>query len=181
MLTASNLFSFNEYSPKVNDSVFIAPTATLIGQVNISENSSVWFNTVLRGDEVSISVGANTNIQDGVVVHGNKGDNVEIGENVTIGHRAIIHGCHIKDGALIGMGAIVLDGAVIGKGALIAAGAVVTAGKHVPAGELWAGCPAKSRGSVAGDVQSFMAANGQHYAKQASFYLNGSVKAVIKI
>ena len=131
------------HCPRVDDSVFIAPTACVMGEVEIAADSSVWFGAVLRGDEVSIRVGARTNIQDGVIIHGDTGQHVVIGNDVTIGHRAIIHGCIIEDNALIGMGAVILDGVVIESGALVAAGAVVSPGKRVIKNTLWAGVPAR--------------------------------------
>ena len=130
--------------PTIAEDAFIAPNATVIGKVTIGSQSSVWFNTVIRGDVMSISIGDRTNLQDGTIVHvtGGMFDTV-IGSDVLIGHRAIIHGCTLEDGCFIGMGATVLDGAVIETGAMVAAGAMITPGKHVKKGELWAGSPAK--------------------------------------
>ncbi|MGB4132276.1 MAG: gamma carbonic anhydrase family protein, partial [Tepidanaerobacteraceae bacterium] len=124
--------NFKNLRPKIHESCFIAPTADVIGDVTVGENSSIWHRTVLRGDVNKIVVGANTNIQDGSIVHVADDYPTIIGDNVTIGHGAIVHGCTVKDGAFIGMGAIILDGAVIGEGALIGAGALVTEGKEIP-------------------------------------------------
>ena len=135
--------NFKNLRPKIHESCFIAPTADVIGDVTVGENSSIWHRTVLRGDVNKIVVGANTNIQDGSIVHVADDYPTIIGDNVTIGHGAIVHGCTVKDGAFIGMGAIILDGAVIGEGALIGAGALVTEGKEIPPYSLAVGVPAK--------------------------------------
>lgn len=129
--------------PEVHPTAFVAPSADLVGDVEIGAEASVWYGCVLRGDIAPIRVGAGTNIQDLTVVHVDLGRPTLIGEQVGIGHRAIVHGCAIDDDCLIGMGAIVLSGAVIGRGSLIAAGAVVTEGTEVPAGSLVVGVPGR--------------------------------------
>ncbi|MFC0270475.1 gamma carbonic anhydrase family protein [Metabacillus herbersteinensis] len=136
-------YRLNGKQPKVSPNTYIAPGAMLIGDVSISEQVTVWFNAVLRGDNESICVGKRSNVQDGVVVHADPGFPVVIGEDVTIGHNAIIHGCTIEDGALIGMGATILNGAVVKNGSLVAAGAIVTEGMVVEEGMVAAGVPAK--------------------------------------
>ncbi len=137
------ILSFNGKTPQIHGSAFIAPTATIIGDVIIEENASIWFGAVLRGDILPIRIGANTNIQDGVIIHGDEGSVVDIAENVTVGHAAVIHGCSIEKGALIGMSATLLDDANVGSNALVAAKALVTPRKQVEAGSMWAGSPAK--------------------------------------
>jgi carbonic anhydrase/acetyltransferase-like protein (isoleucine patch superfamily) len=122
---------------------WIAPNATLIGDVVLSEDCGVWFGATLRGDNEQIFVGARSNIQEGSTLHTDMGFPLRIGEDCTIGHNAVLHGCTIGDGALIGMGAIVLNGAQIGAGSLVGAGALVTEGKVFPAGSLILGNPAK--------------------------------------
>jgi len=137
--------------PTIADDVFIADTASVIGDVRIGAGSSVWYGCVLRGDSGSrITVGERTNIQDGTVVHlnGARADGTPdmpctIGSDITIGHSALIHACTLEDGCFIGMRSVVLDGAVVESGAMVAAGAVVSPGKVVKKGELWAGIPAK--------------------------------------
>jgi len=121
--------------------VFISETASIIGDVKIGKNCSIWYNAVLRGDGESIVIGDNTNIQDGVVLHGDY--ITKIGNNVTVGHKALVHGATIGDNTLIGMGAIVLDNAIIGANSIVAAGSVVTSGKKFPDGVLLMGIPAK--------------------------------------
>ncbi len=128
---------------KKADSVWIAPTADVIGNVTIGEESSVWYRAVIRGDMCPITIGEGSNVQDGAVIHGNLGQPVEIGNCVTIGHNAIIHGCKIGNNVLVGMGAIILDEAQIGDNCIIGAGALVTGGKKIPAGSLVLGSPAK--------------------------------------
>jgi len=136
------IIEFNGNTPRVHDSVYIAPGSNIIGEVVIGENSSVWFGAVIRGDESQITIGKNSNIQDNAVIHSDKGEPVIIGDNVTIGHNAVIHSCEIKDNTIIGMGAVVLNGSVISEGAVVAAGSVVKGNTFVPENTLYAGAPA---------------------------------------
>jgi carbonic anhydrase/acetyltransferase-like protein (isoleucine patch superfamily) len=136
--------SVRGFTPEIGKNVYLADNATIIGDVVIGDDSSIWFNTVLRGDVNSIRVGKRVNIQDGTVVHTLYEKSVaEIGDDVSIGHNVTIHGAKIEAGALIGIGAVVLDHAVIGEGALIAAGSVVLSGTKVEPGSIYAGTPAK--------------------------------------
>lgn len=138
------ILPFKGTSPTIADDCFIAPNATIIGDVVIGAGTSVWFGCVIRGDVHEIRIGERTNIQDGTIVHVTGGKlGTYIGSDITIGHGAVLHACTLEDGCFIGMGAVVLDGAVIETGAMVAAGAVVTPGKRVTAGELWSGNPAK--------------------------------------
>lgn len=126
------------------ESCFIAPNATIVGDVVMGEDCSVWFNAVVRGDVNSIRIGKKVNIQDGACLHCTyEKTKLNIGNNVSIGHNAIVHGCTVADNVLIGMGAIVMDNVVIEENCIIGAGAVVTEGTHVPAGSIFAGVPAK--------------------------------------
>lgn len=120
----------------IDKTVFIADGAKVIGDVEIGENSSVWFNAVIRGDSNQIKIGENSNVQDNAVIHTSKNAGVVIGDNVTIGHGAIVHGCTIGNNVMIGMGAIILDSAVIEENSIIGAGSLVTQGKVVPQGSL---------------------------------------------
>lgn len=122
---------------------FVAPNATLIGSVKLAERSSVWFNATLRGDVERIEIGADSNLQDHVVIHADPGHPVIVGVGVTVGHGAILHGCTVEDGALIGIGAIVLDGAVIGRQSLIGAGSLIPPGKRIAPRSLVMGTPGK--------------------------------------
>ena len=135
--------------PKVHPSVFIAASADVIGDVELGEESSVWFNTVVRGDVNYIRVGRGSNLQDGTVIHVNrKGNPTILEEYVTVGHAARLHGCHIKSHCLIGIGAVVLDGAVLEEECLVAAGAVVSPGTKVPRGSVLMGTPARVKRQV---------------------------------
>lgn len=130
--------------PQFGENCFIAPNATIVGDVIMGNEGSVWFNAVVRGDVNSVRMGNKVNIQDGAVIHCTyKKTKTIIGNNVSIGHNAIVHGCTIEDNVLIGMGAIVMDNATIGSNSIIAAGAVVLEGTDVPSGTIWAGVPAK--------------------------------------
>jgi carbonic anhydrase/acetyltransferase-like protein (isoleucine patch superfamily) len=122
---------------------WVAPNATVLGNVILEEDASVWFGTVIRGDNEAIHIGPGSNVQDLAVIHTDPGFPCTIGAGCTIGHRAILHGCTIEDGALIGMGAIILNGAVIGKDSLVGAGALVAEGKTMPERSLVLGAPAK--------------------------------------
>ena len=135
--------AYNGIEPKIDKSAFIAESADIVGKVNIEKNANIWYGTVLRADDNYISVGENTNIQDGSVVHISEEHPTIIGKNVTIGHKSIIHGCKIGDNTLIGMGSIVLDGAKVGEFTLLGAGSLVPPGKEIPAGVLAMGSPAK--------------------------------------
>ncbi|GBU08341.1 gamma carbonic anhydrase family protein [Bacteroidales bacterium] len=136
--------SLRGFTPQIAESVYLAENASIIGDVIIGDDSSIWFNTVLRGDVNSIRIGRRVNIQDGAVVHTlYEKSQTEIEDDVSIGHNATIHGAKICAGALIGMNAVVLDHAVIGEGAIIAAGSVVLSGTVVEAGSIYAGAPAK--------------------------------------
>jgi isopentenyl-diphosphate delta-isomerase type 1 len=130
--------------PSIPSSTYLAPNATIVGDVSFGEDCSIWFGAVVRGDVHSIRVGNKVNIQDGAIVHCTyQKAPTKIGNHVSIGHRAIVHGCTIHDHVLIGMGAIVMDGVVVESNAIVGAGAVVTEGSHIRSGEVWAGVPAK--------------------------------------
>jgi carbonic anhydrase/acetyltransferase-like protein (isoleucine patch superfamily) len=135
-------------TPRIAATAWVHPAATVIGDVTLGEDVSVWPTAVLRGDRDAILVGRSSNVQDGAVLHCDPGKPCVIGERVTIGHRAVVHGCTVEDGALIGIGAIVLNGAVVGAGSLVAAGAVVGEGMVIPPGSLVLGVPAKVRGPL---------------------------------
>ena len=136
------IIEYKGHKPQIAESAFIAPNATVIGQVEIGENSNVWFGAVIRGDSQLIRIGDETNIQDNVTLHSNRDHIMIIGNGVTIGHNAVVHGCVVGDNSLIGMGAVVMDGAVIGKNSIVGAGALVTPGKKFPDGSLIVGSPA---------------------------------------
>jgi carbonic anhydrase/acetyltransferase-like protein (isoleucine patch superfamily) len=137
------LIPCGSHEPLVPDSAFVAPNATLVGQVTLGARSVVMFGAVVRADRDAIHLGEGSNLQDNVVVHGDPGFPTRIGAGVSVGHGAIVHGATIEDDCLIGMNATVLNGAVVGKGSLVAAGAVVLEGAVIPPGSLVAGVPGK--------------------------------------
>lgn len=165
------IFPFEGKWPRVHPSAFIAPTAVLIGDVEVGPEASVWYHCVLRGDTNVIRVGARSNIQDGTIVHVNSGratdDNFAtiIGEDVTIGHACIIHACTLKDRAFIGMGASVLDGAVVQEGGMLAAGSLLPPGKVIGLGEQWMGNPAKLRKPLTEAEAALFARTAPHYVE----------------
>lgn len=150
-------------TPAIASETYVAEGARLIGAVTLEPGSSVWYNAVLRADSASITVGADSNVQDNVSVHVDEDHPVVIGAQVSIGHNAVVHGCTIGDGSLIGMGAVVLSGAVIGSGCLIAGGAVVLGGTVIPDGSLVAGVPAKVRRELDDAERAGLIANAHIY------------------
>ena len=142
---------YQQIVPEIHPSVYIAQGAMIIGDVTIGEESSVWFNAVLRGDLDQIRIGARTNIQDGTIVHLDNGYPCIIGDDVTVGHGCIVHGCTVGDGAMLGMGAIVLTGAKIGERAIVGAGALVREGQEIPQETVAVGIPAKVRRDVSAE------------------------------
>jgi len=165
------IITYQGITPTIDPSVFIADGVHIIGDVEIGKDSSVWYNTVIRGDVNFIRIGERTNIQDNTVVHvTNKKFPTHIGSNVTIGHSAVIHACTINDYSLIGMGAIVLDDAKVGPFALVAAGAVVTMGMVIPEGMLAAGVPAKIIRILTDDERKFLIKSAQNYIDYVATY-----------
>ncbi len=136
------LYKYKDYYPQVGENCYIAPGAAVIGEVKLGKNSSVWFNTVIRGDLALISIGDNTNIQDNSTLHCVKNVPTVVRNNVTVGHGAILHSCSIGDNCLIGMGAIILDGVKVGNNCIIGAGSLVTPKTVIPDGSLVMGSPA---------------------------------------
>jgi len=145
---------FLEARPSIHPTAFVAPGADLVGDVTLAEESSVWFQTVLRADINRIVIGPRSNVQDGSVVHLADDYGVFVGELVTVGHKAILHACTVADEVLVGMGAIILDGSEIGARSIIGAGALVTGGKKIPPGSLVLGSPAKVVRTLSLDEQA---------------------------
>ena len=162
--------AFSGDTPRVDPSAFIAPGAWLIGDVRIEANACVLFNSVLRGDTEAITLGAGSNLQDGVVVHADPGYPVVIGTGVSVGHNATIHGATIADDCLIGMGAILLNGSVVGEGSLIAAGTLVRQGQVIPPGSLVAGVPGVVKRSVSAGELNSIRDNAAHYQRLRETY-----------
>ncbi len=157
--------------PKFGKDCFLADNATIVGNVVMGNNCSVWFNAVVRGDVNAIEIGDNTNIQDGAVIHCTyqKAKTI-IGKNVSIGHNAIVHGCTLKDNVLIGMGAIVMDHAVIHSNSIIAAGAVILENTIVEEGSIYAGVPAKKVKNVSGDLKNVFSRTAENYIMYSSWF-----------
>ncbi len=164
------ILPFKGKTPKIGKGAFIAPTAALIGDVEIGDGASVWFGAVLRGDEAGIRIGANTSVQDNVVIHVYEGHDTVIEDHVTIGHGAILEACHIGRGALIGMNAVVLDRAKIGERALIAAGSVVLEDQEIPPACLAAGAPAKVKKKLEGSAAQWIEIAADAYVRLSRDY-----------
>jgi carbonic anhydrase/acetyltransferase-like protein (isoleucine patch superfamily) len=165
------ILSFNGVMPKIAESVYIAPSADIIGDVAIGEESSVWFNTVIRGDVHFIRIGTRTSIQDISMLHvTRKTHPLIIGDEVTVGHHVTLHGCTIGNRVLIGMGAIILDGAEIGDGSIVGAGALVTEGIKVPTGVLVLGIPAKVVRPLTETETAFLSQSAKNYINLGATY-----------
>lgn len=159
------------FKPQIEKDVFLAEGAQIIGDVKIGEGSSVWFNTTLRGDVMPITIGRETNIQDGSVLHGTYGKFAcEVGDRVTIGHSVILHGCKIGTRCLIGMGSIVMDGADIGEHSVVGAGSLVTEGKKFPPRSLIVGRPAVVKRPLNEDELKFLEQSADNYLLYKTWY-----------
>jgi carbonic anhydrase/acetyltransferase-like protein (isoleucine patch superfamily) len=164
------IYQLGEHAPEIDASAYIADSASLIGKVTVEANASVWFGVTIRGDNERITIGENSNVQEGTVMHTDMGYPLVVGKNVTIGHQAMLHGCTVGDGALIGIQAVVLNGAKIGKGCLVGAGAVVTEGKEFPDNSLILGAPAKVvRTLTEEDLQRLQASAASYVARGQRF------------
>ncbi len=165
-------------TPIVHPSAFIAPTAVVIGDVILGEESSVWYTAVLRADTAPIRIGSQVNLQDGAIVHVDEGIPCTVGSRVAVGHRAILHGCTVEDDCLIGMGSIVLNNVVIGRGSLIGAGAVLPEGMRVPPGSVVLGLPGKVVRSIDAALTQRIAETWRHYVEQAKRHRAGAYPLV---
>jgi carbonic anhydrase/acetyltransferase-like protein (isoleucine patch superfamily) len=165
------IYAFEGKEPDIAADAFVAPTATLIGDVVLGPETSVWFGAVLRGDNDRIVVGAGSCVQDNAVVHAAEGLPTVVGANVAIGHAAMLEGCVVEDGALIAMGAIVLQGARVGAGALVAAGSVVREGQEIPAAVVAAGAPAVVKKEVDGSSRRWIETAAAEYRELRRRYL----------
>lgn len=165
------IIPFGGKQPVIAPDAFIAPNATVIGDVEIGAGASIWFNTVLRGDVHYIRIGARTNIQDGSVVHVTTGRHATIvGDDVLVGHMVLLHGCTVESNSFVGMGAVVMDEAVIESGGMLAAGALLTPGKRVGRGQLWGGRPAKFLRELTAEESARLADGPQHYVELSQAY-----------
>ena len=165
-------YKLGDRSPSVpiDGEYWIAPTATVLGNVIMQKNASVWFGAVVRGDNEPITIGENSNVQDNSVLHTDIGFPLTIGAGVTVGHLVMLHGCTIGDGSLIGIGAIVLNGARIGRNCLIGAGALITEGKEIPDNSMVVGSPGKVIRTLSEDQLAGIAAGAAHYVENWKRY-----------
>lgn len=166
------IYELDGVSPKLPDdgSYFIADNATVLGNVVIGRNVSIWFNTVIRGDKDRIEIGEGSNIQDNSTLHTDPGKVLSIGKNVTVGHKVILHGCTIEDDVLIGMGAIVMNDSIIRKGSIVGAGAIVTEGKEYPERSMILGAPARAVRQVTDERLRGIGMVGASYVRNGQFF-----------
>nr|GMD51926.1 gamma carbonic anhydrase 1, mitochondrial-like [Ipomoea batatas] len=170
--------------PSVHREAFVAPSASIIGDVKVGRHSSIWYGCVLRGDVNSVSIGTGTNIQDNSLVHVAKSNLTGkvlptiIGNNVTVGHSAVLHGCTVEDEAFVGMGATLLDGVVVEKNAMIAAGALVRQNTRIPCGEVWGGIPAKFLRKLTEEEISFISQSALNYSNLAQGHAAENAKSL---
>lgn len=163
--------SVRGFTPKFGQNCFLADGAIVVGNVTMGDNCTVWFNAVVRGDVHSITIGNNTNIQDGAVLHCTyERASLIIGNNVSIAHNAVVHGCTVEDNVLIGIGAVIMDHAVIGKNSVIAAGAVVLPGTQVEPGSVYAGVPAKRVKDITPELLEIITRTARNYPMYAQWF-----------
>lgn len=164
------LYQLGEHVPQIHETAWVADNATVIGKVELAEDASVWFGTVVRGDTDRIRIGRGSNIQDNSMLHTDAGIELVIGENVTVGHQAVLHGCTVGDGTLIGIQAVVLNGARIGRNCIVGAGALVTEGKEFPDGSMILGSPAKAVKQLTPEQIAAFQQGARHYVENARRY-----------
>lgn len=167
------MYNLGDKKPTVSSNYYVAPGATVIGDVHIGEDVSIWFSAVVRGDNDTIELGDGTNIQDGAVLHVDEGHPIKLHQRVTVGHNAMLHGCTVGDGSLIGINAVVLNDAVIGSHCLIGANALITEGMQIPDGSLVLGSPGKVIKQLDDKSLAMMEAGAQHYIDKIAIYRDG--------
>jgi carbonic anhydrase/acetyltransferase-like protein (isoleucine patch superfamily) len=170
------IYELDQVAPRIAESAWVADSAQVMGNVELAEDSSVWFGAVVRGDTEVIRIGRGSNIQDCSVLHADIGKPLTVGENVTVGHQVMLHGCTIGDNALIGIGAVVLNGAKIGKGCIVGAGSLVTEGKEFPDGSMIMGSPAKVVRELTEQQQAALKMSAVHYIENARRFQRGLKK-----
>jgi len=171
-----SVYSLDDITPDLADDVWVAESATVVGNVIMASGSSAWFGVVIRGDNDPIKIGARTNIQDNSVLHSDSGSPLLIGEDVTVGHQAMLHGCTIGDNSLVGIGATILNGAKIGKNCLIGAHALVTENKVIPDNSVVMGSPGKVVKELPEAQEAMLKASAEYYVKNAQRFKNGLKK-----
>ena len=163
--------SFNNIHPKIHETAFIADDAVVIGDVEIGEDASIWYGSVIRGDVNFIRIGARTNIQDGTIIHvSSKTHSTVLEDEITVGHRVILHGCYVESGCLIGMGAILMDGVRVGRNSLVAAGSLLTPGTQIPPNSLVMGSPAKFKRELTDDERAYLDKSWRNYVELKKQY-----------
>lgn len=167
------IYSLEQLAPRIGRDVFVAPNATVVGDVELGDEVSIWFGAVLRGDVERLTIGRRSNVQDNSVLHSDPGSPLTLGENVTVGHAVILHGCTIGDGTLIGMGASILNDARIGRNCLVGANALITEGKVFEAGTLIIGSPARAVRPLTPDELTRMAGSAGRYVERGRIYSSG--------
>lgn len=160
-------------APRIHPTAFIAPTASVMGDVTLGEDASVWYGAVVRGDMAAIVIGPQTNLQDGAIVHVDEGVPCSVGARVGVGHRVILHGCTVEDECLVGMGSVLLNGARVGRGSVIAAGAVIPEGMSIPPGSLVMGVPGRIVRPVDEGLAARIVGTWKHYVEQARAHRAG--------
>jgi len=170
------IYQIDQKTPQIAASAWVAPNATVIGDARLGDNVSIWWNAVLRGDNDPIHIGANSNIQDGSVLHTDEGVPMHIGANVTVGHMVMLHGCTVGDNALIGIGSVILNRAVIGKHSIVGANTLIPEGKVFPDGVLVVGSPGKVVRELSEEEKARLQKSADHYVDNARRYANRLVE-----
>lgn len=173
----TRIIVLGDVAPDIAESAIVLPGATIVGDVHIDARANVWYAAVIRGDEAPIEIGADTNLQDGVIVHADPGFPARIGARVTVGHGAVVHGATVEDDCLIGMRSVILNGARVGAGSLIAAGAVVLEGAEIPPGSLVAGVPGKVRRELSADERAALEESWRGYVRRAERHAAAAEKS----
>ena len=170
------LYELDGVAPQLGTGAWVADSAQVIGNVQLGENASIWFGAVLRGDNETMTIGRNSNVQDMSMLHSDPGSPLTVGENVTIGHQVMLHGCTIGDNSLIGIQAVVLNNAKIGRNSIVGAGSVVTEGKEFPDNSLIFGSPAKVMRTISDEDAARLRHGSEHYVENAVRYAKGLKK-----
>jgi carbonic anhydrase/acetyltransferase-like protein (isoleucine patch superfamily) len=170
------LYELDGVAPQLGTGAWVADSAQVIGNVQLGENASIWFGAVLRGDNETMTIGRNSNVQDMSMLHSDPGSPLTVGENVTIGHQVMLHGCTIGDNSLIGIQAVVLNNAKIGRNSIVGAGSVVTEGKEFPDNSLIFGSPAKVMRTISDEDAARLRHGAEHYIENAIRYAKGLKK-----
>ena len=170
------IYKIDQKTPQIAASAWVAPNATVIGDARLGDNVSIWWNAVLRGDNDPIHIGANSNIQDGSVLHTDEGVPMHIGANVTVGHLVMLHGCTVGDNSLIGIGSVILNRAVIGKHSIVGANTLIPEGKVFPDGVLIVGSPGKVVRELSEEEKARLQKSANHYVDNARRYASRLVE-----